>query len=384
METLVPFLDLHAHHAPRRAEFLAAIAEVIDAGAFAGGPFVAKFEQEFATFCGARHAIGVGNGTDALWFALLALGVGPGDEVITVPSTFMATAEAISFCGARPVFVDIDEQSYTMDPTALAAAITPRTRAIVPVHLFGQMADMKAIMAIASRHGIPVVEDACQAHGAMQHGCNAGSVGAAGGFSFYPGKNLGAFGEAGAAVTNDDGLAKTMQALRDHGQSRKYHHALIGWNGRMDGIQAAVLRLKLAQLAQANDRRRAHAQAYDEALANLEEVILPRVMPGNHHVYHVYAVRVADRDRVLRDMAARGVQCGIHYPVPVHLQEAYRSAGHQRGAFPVAERCADEFLSLPMFPELTAAQIEVVVRALRQCVRPNAVPVATPAAAAVA
>lgn len=380
METLVPFLDLHAHHAPRRAEFLAAIAEVVDAGAFAGGPFVAKFEKEFTTFCGARHAIGVGNGTDALWFALLALGVGPGDEVITVPSTFMATAEAISFCGARPVFVDIDEQTYTMDPAALAAAITPRTRAIVPVHLFGQMADMKAIMAIANRHGIPVVEDACQAHGAVQHGCNAGSVGAAGGFSFYPGKNLGAFGEAGAAVTNDDGLARTMQALRDHGQSRKYHHASIGWNGRMDGIQAAVLRLKLAQLAQANDRRRAHARAYDEALGNLEEVILPRVAPGNEHVYHVYAIRVADRDWVLRDMAARGVQCGIHYPVPVHLQEAYRFAGYQRGAFPVAERCADEFLSLPMFPELTSAQIEVVVRALRECVRPNAVSVATPAA----
>lgn len=368
MNPQVPFLDLKAHHAPRRAEFLAAIGEVIDSGAFAGGPFVAKFEQEFAAFCDTPFAIGVGNGTDAIWLALLALGVGPGDEVITVPNTFMATAEAISYCGAFPVFVDIDPQTYTMNPAQLEAAISNRTRAIVPVHLFGQMADMDPILEIADRHGIPVVEDACQAHGAEYKGRKAGSLGAAGCFSFYPGKNLGAFGEGGAVVTSNENLKQKIQALRDHGQSRKYHHSMIGWNARMDGIQGAVLRLKLEHLAENNDRRRAHARAYTQALSSVNGLITPHEAAYGRHVYHLYVIRVAERDRVLADLSDRGVQCGIHYPIPVHLQEAYQSLGFQRGSMPVAERCAEESLSLPMFPELTEDQIDLVVREVRNCV----------------
>ena len=363
----VPFLDLKAHHEPIREQLDAAIAEVIDAGAFAGGPYVAKFEKEFADFCGISHAVGVGNGTDALWFALLALGVGPRDEVITVPSTFMATAEAISFCGARPVFVDIDEATYTMDPGLLERAITPRTKAIIPVHLFGQCAEMDPILKIAGGRGIPVVEDACQAHGATYKGRKAGAMGAAGCFSFYPGKNLGALGEAGAIVTNDGELAEKMRVLRDHGQDRKYYHSHIGWNGRMDGIQAAVLSVKLKQLNVSNVRRRSHALQYEQLLGGNEEVILPAQGRDNESVYHIYAVRVKDRDQVLRAMGERGISCGIHYPIPVHLQEAYRFLGRGRGSYPVTERCAGEFLSLPMYPELTLEQVRAVADELKLC-----------------
>jgi dTDP-4-amino-4,6-dideoxygalactose transaminase len=363
----VPFLDLKAHHEPIRKELEQAIGEVIDAGAFAGGPFVEAFERDFAAYCDTRFAAGVGNGTDALWLSLLALGVGPGDEVITVPSTFMATAEAISYCGARPVFVDIDERTYTMDPALLADAITPRTRAIIPVHLFGQMADMDPILELGRRRGLPVIEDACQAHGALYQGRRAGSLGAAGCFSFYPGKNLGALGEAGAVVTNDAELEAKIKVLRDHGQARKYRHTLIGWNGRMDGIQAAVLRVKLKRLESANARRAAHARLYEELLGACEEVITPYVAPGNRHVHHVYAVRVRERDRVLEELGAKGISCAIHYPVPVHLQEAYARLDYGQGSFPVAERCASEFLSLPMYPELSREQVQSVARELRAC-----------------
>jgi dTDP-4-amino-4,6-dideoxygalactose transaminase len=360
MHTKVPFLDLKAHHAPLMPEFLAVIREVIEACAFAGGPYVAKFEEDFAAFCQTRHAAGVGNGTDALWLALLALGVGPGDEVITVPSTFIATAEAITYCGARPVFVDIEAQTYTMDPALLEAAITPRTKAIIPVHLFGQMADMDPILAIAARHGIPVIEDACQAHGATYHGRAAGSLGVAGCFSFYPGKNLGAFGEAGATTTNDPDLHGKICVLRDHGQVRKYHHAMVGWNGRMDGIQAAVLRVKLPHLARATELRRQHAAQYHRELAGVPGIICPGEAPGRSHVYHVYAARVANRDEFIAALTDAGVGTGIHYPVPVHLQECYASLGYQPGSFPVAEQCAREFVSLPMFPELTPEQVSYV------------------------
>ena len=363
----VPFLDLKAHHAPIREQLNAAIGEVVDAGAFAGGPFVAKFEREFASYCGAAHCVGVGNGTDAIWFTLLALGVGPGDEVITTPSTFMATAEAISFCGARPVFVDIDEATYTLDPGLLEKAITPRTKAIIPVHLFGQCAEMDPILKIAGARRIPVVEDACQAHGATYKGRKAGTMGAAGCFSFYPGKNLGALGEAGAIVTNDAGLADKMRVLRDHGQDRKYYHSHIGWNGRMDGIQAAVLSVKLKLLDVSNLRRRSHALLYDQLLGGNEEVILPAQGRDNECIYHIYAVRVKNRDQALQSLAEKGISCGIHYPIPVHLQEAYRFLGLGRGSFPVAERCAAEFLSLPMFPELTLEQIHAVADELKLC-----------------
>jgi len=363
----VPFLNLQLHHAPLREQLDAAIAAVVDSGAFAGGPFVARFEQEFAAYCGAPFSVGVGNGTDALWLSLLALGVGPGDEVITVPSTFMATAEAITYCGARPVFVDIEDRTYTLDPALLEPAITPRTKAIIPVHLFGQMADMKSILAIAQRHGLPVIEDACQAHGARQDGRIAGTMGVAGCFSFYPGKNLGAFGEAGAIVTADPDFRRRLEVLRDHGQAKKYFHAVVGWNARMDGIQGAVLSVKLPHLTAANDRRRAHAQQYSELLADLP-VVTPVEAPGNHHVYHVYAIRVAARDQLLAALSRAGIGCGIHYPVPVHLQEAYRSLGYRPGAFPVAERCANEFLSLPMFPELTSGQIDLVATELKRAI----------------
>ena len=363
----VPFLDLKAHHAPIREQLDAAIREVIDAGAFAGGPFVAKFEKEFAAYCGTAQAVGVGNGTDALWFALLALGVGPNDEVITVPSTFMATAEAISYCGARPVFVDIDEATYNMDPGLVEKAITPRTKAIIPVHLFGQCADMDPILKIAAEHRIPVIEDACQAHGATYKRKKAGTLGVAGCFSFYPGKNLGALGEAGAVVTNNAELAGKIQVLRDHGQARKYCHSQIGWNGRMDGIQGAVLSVKLKQLDVSNLRRRSHALLYDQLLGEIEEVIVPAQGRFNQSVYHIYAVRVKDRDQVLQSMAEKGISCAIHYPIPVHLQEAYRFLGREKGSFPVAERCAGEFLSLPMFPELTREQIHAVADELKLC-----------------
>jgi dTDP-4-amino-4,6-dideoxygalactose transaminase len=326
---------------------------------------VAKFETEFAAFCQTQHAIGLGSGTEALWLALLGYGIGPGDEVITVPSTFMATAEAISYCGAKPVFVDIDEQTYTMDPSLLERAITPRTKAVIPVHLFGQVSDMDPIMEIARRHNLRVIEDACQAHGAEYKSRKAGSIGDAGCFSFYPGKNLGAFGEAGAVTTNDRALHEKIQVLRDHGQDKKYYHSMVGWNARMDGIQGAVLRVKLRHLNSANAARRANAYRYNELLAGCEEVITPREAGDGKHVYHVYAVRVQKRDQLLKALADRDVSCAIHYPVPVHLQEAYSSLGLGPGSFAVAERCAEEFLSLPMFPELTAEQIETVARELK-------------------
>lgn len=361
----VPFLNLRAPHDLLRPEINAAIQEVIDSNAFAGGPYVAKFEDDFAKFCDARYAIGVGNGTDALWFILLALGVGPGDEVITTPSTFMATAEAISFCGAKPVFVDIEETAFNLDPAQVEKAITPKTKAILPVHLFGQPADMEPIMAVAAKHGLPVVEDACQAHGAEYKGRRAGSFGAAAAFSMYPGKNLGAMGEAGAITTNDPKLRDTMMTLRDHGQAKKYRHSMIGWNGRMDGIQGAVLRIKLKHLAAWNAARNEHAKRYSELLKDVPGVITPKPAPDRTHVYHIYAVRVKNRDAILKKMGERGVSCGIHYPIPVHLQEAYRFIGKGRGSFPVAEQCADEFLSLPMFPELTNEQIGKVVSELK-------------------
>lgn len=365
MHAKVPFLDLAAQHAPLRAEFDRAIGEVIDSSAFAGGPFVARFEEEFASFCDSRHAIGVGNGTDALWLALLALGVGPGDEVITVPGTFMATAEAISYCGAKPVFVDVDERTYTMDPSGLSNALTPRTKAIIPVHIFGQMADMDPIIAFARKHGLYVIEDAAQAHGAEYKGRKAGSLGDIGCFSFYPGKNLGAFGEAGGVTTNDDVLQEKIRILRDHGQVRKYHHTMIGWNCRLDGIQAAVLSIKLRHLEKGNQLRRSHAAQYDLALRGAEGVITPFRDPSGQHVYHIYAIRVQERDDLMSSLTEQGIGCGIHYPVPVHLQEAYRGLGYGVGSFPVAERCASEFVSLPMFPELTPAQVAAVAEAVK-------------------
>lgn len=362
----VPFFDLQAAHAPLRGEISGAIEEVIDAVAFAGGPFVSGFEERFAEFCGVGHAVGVGSGTDALWLALLALGIGPGDEVITVPMTFIATAAAITRCGAKPVFVDIDERTFTLDVQALEGALSPRTRAVVPVHLFGQMAEMQPILEFARRHGLAVVEDAAQAHGASYAGGRAGSLGDIGCFSFYPGKNLGALGEAGMVVTGRRELAEKVQILRDHGQQRKYHHTSFGWNCRMDGIQAAVLQVKLRTLERNNQRRREHAARYSAALRGLPGVRVPATGERRTHVHHIYALRVARRREFMRGLERRGIGCAIHYPVPVHLQPAYAGHGLRRGSFPVSEQCADEFVSLPMYPELGAAQVEAVIDAVRE------------------
>ena len=364
----VPFLDLKAHHAPLREEFDLAIRQVIDSGAFASGPAVACFEEAFAAFCNCEHAVGLGSGTEAVWLALLACGVGPGDEVITVPSTFMATAEAITYAGATPVFVDVDERTYTMNAAALPRALTKRTKAIVPVHLFGQMADMDAILRFAKQHRLVVIEDAAQAHGAEYKKHPAGSMGQVGCFSFYPGKNLGALGEAGAVVTNNVALRDTIRTLRDHGQVRKYHHGMIGWNCRMDAIQGACLSIKLRHLERGNDLRRAHAQRYTDGFSGNEEVITPLEADYSRHVYHVYAIRVKQRDEVMKQLERKGIGCGVHYPVPVHLQKAYSSLGYGRGDFPVSEAIADEFLSLPMYPELRSDQIDYVIEAVGEAV----------------
>jgi len=370
----VPFLDLKAQYETIKHEINNAIQQVIDTCAFAGGPFVEKFEKAFAAFCGCDRCIGVGNGTEALWLALLALNIGPGDEVITVPNTFIATAEAISFCGATPVFVDIDEKTYTMDPERLAEFLEKNCRfndltnrlinqstdrpirAIIPVHLFGQMADMDSIMAIARKYGLYVIEDACQAHGATYKERPAGSIGDAGCFSFYPGKNLGAYGEAGAVTTNNTELAEKISNLRDHGQSAKYYHEKIGWNARMDGIQGAVLSVKLKHLAAWNQARRQRAEIYDSQLSGIDSLILPFKADEATHVYHVYAIRTRQRDALLRYLADANINCGIHYPVPVHLQKAYSNSGIEKNGLKVSEKVASELLSLPMYPELSDEQ----------------------------
>jgi len=366
MDKPIPFLDLKSHHAALRTELDRAIKEVIDSGAFAGGPFVEKFERDFAAYCGSRYAIGVGSGTEALWLSLLACGVGPGDEVITVANTFMATAEAITYCGARPVFVDVNETTYTMDPAGLEDAVGPRTKAIIPVHLFGQPADMDPILEFGRKHNLFVIEDAAQAHGAKYKGRTAGTIGDAGCFSFYPSKNLGALGEAGAIITNDAELQEKLRILRDHGQVRKYHHEVIGWNCRMDGIQAAVLSVKLPYLESGNSLRRTHALEYNRAFDGMGEVITPFEASYARHVYHVYAIRVEERDEVTRFLNERAIQCAVHYPIPIHLQKAYQDLGYKTGSLPISEKIAREFISLPMFPELTEAQINMVVLATKE------------------
>ena len=367
----IPFLDLKAQYKSLSGEISETLKDVFDATAFSGGPFVARFEDQFAAYCGTRIALGVGSGTEALWLTLLALGVGPGDEVITVPNTFIATAEAISLCGARPVFVDIDERSYTMNPALVEAAITSKTKVIIPVHLYGQMADMDPLIELAAHHGIFVVEDACQAHGAEYKGARAGSLGIAGCFSFYPGKNLGAYGEAGAVVTNNVKLAEKIKMLRDHGQAEKYYHEMVGMNGRMDGIQGAILSVKLRYLASWNHARIRNADLYCQLLGNVESLILPLKMPYARPVYHIFAIRVAERTKFISALAQRGITCGIHYPVPLHLQTAYASLGMKRGSFPLAERCANEVVSLPLYPELTVDQIHYIADAVREVLRAN-------------
>ena len=362
----VPFVDLRAQYASIHNEITAALRQVFDSAAFAGGPFVERFEKEFASFCRCKFAVGVSSGTAALWMALLALGTSRGDEVITVPNTFIATCEAISFCGAKPVFVDIDEATYDMAAHLLERAITSKTKAIIPVHLYGHTADMDPIMEIARAHRLFVIEDACQAHGAEYKGRRAGSIGDVGCFSFYPGKNLGAYGEAGAIVTDNGELAEKLRVLRDHGQIKKYYHSMIGWNGRMDGLQAAVLSVKLKYIAAWNEARRRNAQLYDRLLASVDGVITPVESDYGKHIYHIYAIRTESRDVLIDALARKDVACGIHYPVPIHLQGAYKFLGYEKGSFPMAEICAEQLISLPMYPELNPEQIEKVCQEIKR------------------
>jgi dTDP-4-amino-4,6-dideoxygalactose transaminase len=356
----VPFLDLKAQYNSIREEINDAIQKVLDSCAFAGGPFVEEFEENFAEFCQTRYAIAVGSGTSALWMALLALDIGAGDEVITAANTFIATAEAISYTGAKPVFVDVDAQTYNMNPELLEAAITLQTKAIIPVHLYGQMADMGQVMEIAERYNLHVIEDASQAHGAEYKSLRAGSIGDLGCFSFYPGKNLGAYGEAGCVVTNRNRLAEVIRKLRDHGQSKKYHHDLVGWNARMDGVQGAVLNVKLKYLNEWNEARRKNANLYNELLREIDSVITPQEADFRKHVYHIYAIRTRDRNDLIKELAEKEIFCGIHYPIPVHLTDAYQYLEYQKNSFPVAEELAEDLISLPMFAELQREHIEII------------------------
>jgi dTDP-4-amino-4,6-dideoxygalactose transaminase len=357
---LIPFLDLKAQYRQIKQEVDAAVARAIESTQFVQGPEVAAFEERFASYCNVDHCRAVNSGTSALHLALLAAGVGPGDEVITVSMTFVATTAAILYSGAKPVFIDVDPVTWTMNPVLIEAAITPRTKAILPVHLHGLMADMDPIMAIADKHGLVVIEDAAQAHGAAYKGRRAGSIGNTGCFSFYPGKNLGAFGEGGAVVTNDPELARKVSLLRDWGQEAKYNHVVPGYNYRMDGIQGAVLNVKMNYIEPWTEARRSLAAQYDRLLAKLPCM---RPQPPEHcrHVYHVYSVGLPRRDAVLKDLQEAGIGVGIHYPVPVHMQKAYANLGYRAGDFRVTEKLADQFLSLPIYPELRSQQaIEVV------------------------
>jgi dTDP-4-amino-4,6-dideoxygalactose transaminase len=386
----VPFLDLAAPHRELEEELIAAFRQALRSAAFIGGPQVEGFEHEFAAYCGTTHCVGVANGTDALRFALMAAGVGADDAVITVPHTFVATVEAISQAGAATEFVDIDETTYTMSPARVrdylaecrkdrvtGRPLGQRTgrpiKAILPVHLYGQMADMDALVDLAREHGLLVVEDACQAHGAKYWSAKsgtwqrAGSMADVGAFSFYPGKNLGACGEAGAVTTNDERLARTVGMLREHGQARKYYHEIEGYNGRLDAIQAAFLRIKLRHLDDWNEGRRRAAARYNELLETAD-VVLPKEPSTSKAVYHLYVVRAEDRDGLADHLRALGIQTGLHYPLPLHLQQCYRGWGYRMGDLPIAERVAREILSLPMFPSLTPDDQQRVAAAIESFV----------------
>ncbi len=365
---MIPFVDLKAQYISIKEEINTAVLKVLETTQFILGSEVTAFEEEFADYCNATDAIALNTGTSALHLALLAAGIGPGDEVITTPFTFVATVAAIVYTGATPVFVDIDPVFYTIDVTKIEQAITPKTKAILPVHLYGQPADMDPILEIAHRHGLTVIEDAAQAHRAEYKGRRIGSIGDIGCFSFYPGKNLGAYGEGGAVVTSNPEYAKTIRMLRDWGQESKYHHVLKGYNYRMDGVQGAILRVKLRYLDAWTEARRADAALYDCLLAD-SGVTTPTVMPCSYHVYHVYAVRTSQREKLQQQLNAQGIQTGIHYPIPVHLQAAYADLGYKPGDFPHSELAAREVLSLPMYAELTKAQVHTVAETLHSIVQ---------------
>jgi dTDP-4-amino-4,6-dideoxygalactose transaminase len=361
----VQFVDLVSQYHSLRDEIHEALEAVMSTASFVLGDAVREFEEDFAAYCGAKHCVGVASGADALHLALRALDIGPGDEVITVANTFIATVNAISLAGAEPVLVDAKDPWYTMDPALLERAITPRTRAIMPVHLYGQPADMDPILEIAARHGLQVVEDAAQAHGARYKGRRAGTMGVCGCFSFYPGKNLGSYGEGGAVVTDDDALAGALRIYRNCGQSEKYVHPVVGFNSRLHSMQAAVLRVKLRHLDGWNEKRRHFAALYSEGLAGTPGLVLPEVMPGAESVWHLYVVRHPRRDDLMAFLKERGVFCGIHYPVPIHLQQPYARVRTVPEGAPVTTAEAVELLSLPMHPELTNEQAAHVIESVR-------------------
>ena len=364
----VPFLDLGAIHGSLKQEILEAIAEIVDSGAFINGPQVNSFEAAFAGYCGLSACAGLASGLDALRLALQALEIGAGDEVLVPANTFIASFEAITQAGARPVPVDASEDDYNLDPEALSEAISRRTRAVMPVHLYGQMADMATIAAIAGANDLAIVEDACQAHGASRTGIRPGATGPAA-FSFYPGKNLGAFGDAGALVSSDEGLIERVKMLREHGQRQKYRHEAIGYTARLDTIQAAVLLRKLPHLDGWNEARRSIAALYEDALLGVGDLRLPPVPEGSEPVWHLYVVRTEARDELAGFLRERGIATGLHYPEPPHLSAAYRALGYKRGDFPIAERLADEVLSLPIFPGMTEGQSLRVVEQISEFFR---------------
>lgn len=368
----IPFLDLVTPHTELEEELLDVVRKALRSAHFVGGEAVESFEQDFAAFCGTQHAIGVGSGTDALRLALIAAGVGEGDTVVTVPNTFIATSEAISQTGANVAFVDIDEQTYTMDPVKLEQYLGthPPVKAVIPVHLYGQMCDMDAILELAGKYNFLVIEDACQSHGAEYFSSvhnkwfKAGSLGAAAAFSFYPGKNLGACGEGGAVTTNDPEIARKVRMLRDHGQAKKYYHEMEGYNGRLDAIQAGFLKIKLRHLPDWNNKRRAAAQKYSELLSEIPGIIIPYEPDWSKAVYHLYVIRLANREELQKHLAEENIGSALHYPVPLHLQNAYAPLGLKQGSFPVTEKTAGEILSLPMFPQLTPEMQQLVARSI--------------------
>ncbi len=365
----IPLVDLKDQYEPIREEVQAAVHQVLDGMKLFLGENVFQLERDFAKFCNAKHAIGVGSGTDALYLALRALDIGPGDEVITVPNSFFATAAAICMTGATPVFVDIDAETFTMDPAKIEPAITPKTKAIIPVHLYGQPADMRAIKQVADAHGLAIIEDACQSHGAEYRGQRTGTMGDAAAFSFYYSKNLGAYGEGGAVVTNDRNIASKVQLLRNHGSSSRYYHTVLGMNSRLDEIQAAILRIKLRYLEQSNVARRALAREYNKRLSQLPGVITPVERAEATHVYHLYVLRVPHRDEMLEWLSRHGVGAAVHYPVPIHLQEATRHLGYKVGDFPVTEQMTEEIISLPIYPELGLDEVNYVCQTIGDFLR---------------
>jgi dTDP-4-amino-4,6-dideoxygalactose transaminase len=364
MNQPIPYLDLPAQLRPLRKEIDAVIAKTLDNCSFCLGPDVVQFEKDFAAYCGAKHSLGFNSGTSALHVAMLLLNIGPGDEVITTPFTFVATSWAISYVGAKPVYVDIDDKTFNLDPKLVEKAITSRTRAIVPVHLYGQPCDMDPLLEICRKHKLPLVEDAAQSHGAKYKGKIVGTFGALSEFSFYPGKNLGACGEGGALVTNDAAYAARARSLREHGSTQRYYHDEVGFNYRMEGIQGAVLGVKLKHLDEWTKGRRRVAHRYHELLADIP-LQLPLEASYAESVYHVYAIRHPRRDELKKLLDANQIGCGLHYPLPLHLQKCYSSLGYKAGDFPVSEKAARECLSLPIFPELTDEQIQRVAKVIK-------------------